>query len=360
MPDIGSAPGIYTARPVIKVAGTEQSALSDGLQQMTIEETADGMLRCEATLANWGNKDNALGYLYFDRSILDFGKSIQIQIGAGDAQGQVFDGRIMALEARFLRKRPPEILILAEDRLQDLRMTRRTRTFEDMSDSDVFRQVASGQGLQASVDVDGPTHKVLAQVNQSDLAFLRERARAVDAELWLSGTSLNVKARNRRQSGDVKLTLGQGLLEFSVIADIANQVTAFTVSGWDISAKDAISYEATDSALAGEVNGFQSGSSILSSAIADRKQQVVHRLPFTQSEAQGLAEHYYRATARRFVTGRGTCEGDARLHIGTQLELDGVGPLFQGKYYVSRVRHIFDSVRGFQTDFEVERPGIGQ
>jgi phage protein D len=208
--------------------------------------------------------------------------------------------------------------------------------------------------------VDGPTHKVLAQVNQSDLAFLRERARAVDAELWLSGTSLNVKARNRRQSGDVTLTLGQGLLEFTVLADLANQVTAFRVSGWDVSAKDSISFEATDSALAGEVNGFQSGSSILASAVAARSQQVVHRLPFTQTEAQGLAEHYYRATARRFVTGHGTAEGDARLHVGTQLQLDGIGPLFEGKYYVTRVRHIFDSVRGFQTDFAVERPGIGQ
>src|SRR5689334_22830308 len=115
MPDLGSAPGIYTARPTIKVAGTEQSALSDGLQQMSIEETSDGMLRCEATFANWGTKDNAVGYLYFDRTILEFGKTIQIQIGAGDAAGQVFDGRIMALEGRYLRKRPAEILIFAED-----------------------------------------------------------------------------------------------------------------------------------------------------------------------------------------------------------------------------------------------------
>ena len=77
--------------------------------------------------------------------------------------------------------------MLAEDRFQDLRMVRRSRTFEDVSDRDVIEQIAGEHGLTTDVDLDGPTYRVLAQVNQSDLAFLRERARAVDAELWLDG-----------------------------------------------------------------------------------------------------------------------------------------------------------------------------
>ena len=254
---------------------------------------------------------------------------------------------------------PPEVLLLAEDRLQDLRMTRRTRTFENISDSDLFQQVASQYGLQTNVDVSGPTHRVLAQINQSDLAFLRERARAVDAELWVEDRTLNVKARNRRNTADLTLSYQQGLHEFSAVADLAGQVSSFTVSGWDVAGKQAIKHKATDSVLSGELNGDSGGSSLLGQIIGTRDQQIVHALPFTSQEAQELAEGSYRRAARKFVTGSGVAEGDARLRVGAKLQLQGLGTLFDGHYYVTQARHAFDGNNGYRTYFSVERPGIG-
>jgi phage protein D len=272
----------------------------------------------------------------------------------------LFEGKLTALEGRYLRERPPEMLVLAEDRLQELRMTRRTRTFEEMSDADLMQQVASQYGLRTEVDVSGPTHKVLAQVNQSDLAFLRERGRAVDAELWVSGDTLHAKARARRGEGDISLTLGRGLLECSVNADIAGQASGYTVTGWDVSGKQAITHRATDSVLGAELNGDQSGSAVLSQALGTRDQQVVHLAPFTTQEAQALAESSYRTGARRFVTASALAEGDARLRVGTTVAMRGLGPLFEGKYYITRSRHVFDLRFGFRTQLSLERPGIGQ
>jgi uncharacterized protein len=360
MPDVGQAPGLYGAVPRLSLDGTAQDGLSGALTTLLVEETDAGLSRCEATFANWGPRGNAAGFLYLDRQVLEFGKTLKVETGAGDAAGAVFEGKIMALEGRYLRQRPPEILALAEDRLQDFRMTRRTRTFENVSDSDIFQQVASGQGLQANVNVNGPTHKSMAQLNQSDLAFLRERARAVDAELWVSGSTLNVESRGSRKANDLTLTYGQGLHEMVVMADLAGQISSFKVSGWDVSGKQPISYKATDSALSGELNGDQSGSTILGQTIAQRDQQVSHRLPADTQEAQSLAEAHFRRTARRFLTGNGVAEGDARLRVGTKLELKGLGQLFEGKYYVTRVRHTFDLAQGYRTAFSVERPGIGQ
>jgi phage protein D len=359
MPDIGVAPGSYTARPTIEVDGTQQPGLSDGLQTMMVEETASGLSRCEASVANWGPKGSSTDFLYFDRQLFDFGKSLKITIGAGSAAGVVFNGKVMGMEGRFLRSKPPELLIMAEDGLQDMRLTRRTRVFENQSDSDLFQQVASAYGMQSNVDVTGPTNKVLAQINQSDLAFLRERARAIDAELWIDDKTLNVKSRNRRNTGDVTLTYGQGLLEFNVLADISNQATGFVVTGWDVSGKQAITHRATDSVLGSELNGDLGGSKVQQTAIGQYDQQIVHDLPFTTQEAQALAESEYRRAARRFVTGTGMCEGDARVQVGTKLLLQALGTLFDGHYYVTRVRHLFDSLHGYRTQFAVERAGIG-
>ncbi len=353
-------PQIYPARPKFFVDGEEKVALSEGLLSLQVEETSAGLYRCEATFANWGAKDGTASFLYFDRQVLDFGKRLRIEAGGGVGAGQVFEGKVTGIEGRFLRERPHELLVFAEDRLQDLRMTRRTRTFEDVSDADLFQQVASQHGLRPDIDVSGPTHKVLAQVNQSDLAFLRERARAVDAELWVSGDTLHVKARSRRHAGDVTLTLGRGLLECAVTADLAGQVSAFSVSGWDVAGKEAISFRATDSALSGELGSDEGGGAILTSTLGDRPQQAVHLVPFTAAEAQALAEAHYRRAARRFVVGNGIAEGDARVRVGAKLALAGVGPLFDGKYYVTRARHLFDARMGFRTQFAAERPGIGR
>ena len=172
MADNGSS-GFKATRPKIIVAGREDTDLSQALLRMSVRETVHGLYSAELRVGNWGPKNNSVGFLYFDRKKLDFGKAVQLKLG----DDLLFDGRVSALEADFGEGRSPELAVLLEDRFQDLRMTRRTRTFNRASDADVIRRVAIDHGLQASVDVQGPTHKVLTQVNESDLAFLRERAR---------------------------------------------------------------------------------------------------------------------------------------------------------------------------------------
>ena len=239
-------------------------------------------------------------------------------------------------------------------------MTRRTRTFGDVSDADVARQIANEHGLSPRVDVTGPTYKVLAQVNQSDLAFLRERARAIDAELWMDGTTLNARLRTKRNGGTLNMSYGNELREFSVLADLAMQRTSVTANGWDVAGKASLSYEATDSIVKGELNGDLSGASVLASALGKRKEALVHTVPFTSQEVQAVAEAFFKMSARRFVVGQGVADADSRLSVGNYVNLRGLGPLFSGKYYLSEVRHLFDGTCGIRTEFTAERPGLGQ
>ncbi|MBZ4417845.1 phage late control D family protein [Myxococcus sp. RHSTA-1-4] len=349
---------LRVARPTLRVDGQEQATLASGLMELSIVETAQGLYRCEATFGNWGPKEGETGFLYFDRALLDFGKAFEVRLGTADV---LFEGRITGLEADYPESAPPTLTVLAEDRLQDLRMTRRTATYADVSDADVLRQVASKHGLTAEVDVQGPTHKVLAQVNQSDLAFLRERCRAVDVELWVEGRTLKAKKRGARATGEApKLGRGNELMAFTVLADLANQRSSVTVSGWSVQDKDAVSHEAGPSVLGAELDGDESGASLLSSKLAERKEAVVHTVPLGSQEAQARAEGLFRQMARRFVVGRGTAQTDARLRVGARVELTGLGPLFSGKYHLAEVKHLFDGARGLRTEFIAERVGLGR
>jgi hypothetical protein len=351
-----TATGIRVSRPTIRIDGTEDTGLSQGLLHLSIHESVQGLYRAEARFGNWGPKNNDTGYLYFDRRKLEFGKAFQVKV----EQDVIADGRISAIEAVFQEGASPEIAVLVEDRFEDLRMTRRTRTFDNMSDADVMNSIANDHGLQPSINASGPTYKVLVQVNQSDLAFLRERARSIDAELWMDDKKLNAQLRSSRNGGTVKLTYGGELLSFTALADLAGQRTSVAVSGWDVSGKSALKYDATDSVISSELNGDTSGVSILQSAFGARKENLAHTVPLNSQEAQSAAESFFKMSARRFVVGHGVAQGNAKMRVGTYVELKSLGPLFDGKYYLSEVHHTFDNATGFRTRFTAERPGIGQ
>jgi phage protein D len=361
MTALADRPLLYPARPTLNVAGQSRPDLATALTALTVCESVDGLYALEATLGNWGTSQGEIGYLYFDRSLLDFGVDIDVEFGAGQAEGPVFSGRITAIEGRFPVSRPPEITILAEDRFQDLRMTRRTRSFDEPDTETVIRQIASDHGLQPDIDVDDITYPVIAQVNQSDLAFARELARTIDAELWIDDNTLHMKARTRRQTEVVELIYGQTLREFQVIADLAHQRSRVSVSGWDPGSKSGIDEEATDTALASEIASLESGASVLSaSGIGERADRLVHQMPTSTNEARAAANARFRRCARRFVVGHGVAEGDARIRVGAGIDLRDLGPLFNGEYYVCECRHTFDQQSGYRTSFTAERPGIGR
>src|SRR6266511_4138515 len=296
----------FVSTPVLAVAGTTNTEAARNLLALTVEETTVGMCWCEARLDNYGFRNDAAGYLYLGRDVLDFGTTFAVTFGPKDSSRRIFQGRISAIQADYPAAEQAQVLVFAEDALQDLRLTRRTRTFNDSSTADVANQLASEHGLTPSIDLDGPTRRVSAQLNQSDLAFLRSLARC------------------------------------------------------DVGAKDAIAETADSSALGAELaSGDTSGSDILSKAFGDRTEHIVRGTPVTSDEARAIARAAYLERARRFVCGTGITGGTPALKVGCRVTLNGLGALFNGAYYVSRTRHMFDLTLGYRTEFDVERAGIG-
>lgn len=345
-------------RPAVNLEDAD--LLAERLLSMVVEETVDGICRCELTFQNW--LTSGTDYLYFDRTTLDFGLPLTVTMTDGLSAGTaIFQGKIMGLEGRYFQGRMPEIAVLADDQLQQIRMTRRTRTFLQTTDSDAISQVISEAGLSASVSITGAAQQqAIVQANQSDLAFILERARANDCEVWIDGTTVNVAPRSSRTGGgEVTLTYGDTLWEFNALGDLAGQTSSVTVTGWDRTGKQLITQTADSSAISSELGSLTGGTSVLESALTSWQEQVVHTTPGSDAEALALAQAIYRRGARRFVTGGGIAEGNPAIRVGSTVTLDGLGTLYSGSYYVVETRHLFDTVLGYRTQFRVERPGIG-
>jgi phage protein D len=346
---------LRSARPVVLVDGEERPQLAGGLLRMRLAESPDGLYQGELAFSNWGPRQGETGYLYFDGT-LDFGQRLQVKLD-GDS---LFDGRISAIEGRYAPASPPEIVVLAEDRLQDLRMTRRTRVFEDQSDADILRRIASDHGLTADVDVAGPTHAAVAQLNETDLGFLRARARLSGWELWVEDRTLKARPRSARRTGPLGFDLGGALRRFRVTADLAGQASRAQVGGWDRASKQALTGSDDGGALAGEVGNGRSGFAVLGEKLGQRVEKVAHLQPVNAGEADALARAWFAQMARRFVRGHGECETRAGLHVGARVGLHGLGPLFEGDYDVVGVEHLFDATNGLRSLVEVERAWVGR
>src|SRR5690349_21481508 len=137
MPDMGTNTGTNSVRPATTVVGQDNASLAVGLLSLVVVETSERCRPRGAIVGKRGNGGCSVDFLHVGRQTRDFGKRWQIKLGSGSSAQTIFDGRIMGLQADFPQGDSARtITVLAEDRFQDLRMTRRTRTFDQVSDGD--------------------------------------------------------------------------------------------------------------------------------------------------------------------------------------------------------------------------------
>jgi len=348
------------AGPVFEIDDDVKADLARDIVRLEIEETTAGLKTLTAYLVAQGRASGSgeQEQLYLDGSVVDFGKKISVVLGATPAAHKVFSGWISGLEANFQEGKDPEVVVFAEDKLMKLRMTRRMKTYENMSDADIASAIAAEHGLTPAVDADGPTYDVVQQWNQSDLAFLRERAREIQAEIWVEDETLHFKSRSKRTATELTLVQGNHLVSVRARADLAHQRTKVKVSGYDATQREHIDEEAGGDAIQAEVSEGMTGPAVLERAFGERVSYRVREAPLKSGEASDRARAEMLRRARAFVTVVATTRGSADMVVGSKLKLEGTGHPFEGSgYYVTRVCHTYDS-SGFRTHFEAERATI--
>lgn len=360
MPDaLATRDPIYRARPTLRFSGEPDDRATELVQTMTMDEGEGGMRALELGLSNWSSTRDGGAELAFDASRnLRLGGEIEVYGGEVDEPRELFRGHITGLESRHERGQPPELVVLAEDALVAARMVRRSRVFTDASPADLVREVASGLSLQPVIaGLDAPV-ATWAQVDETDLAFLRRLLARLDGDVQVVGTELHASPRAEVQRARITLTLEEDLHAVTVCADLADQVTSLSVRGWDAGRGQAVKAEVRQGANLGPGRG-RDGTTLLRDSLGDRAENLGHVAVGSQDEAQALAESAFDRRARRFVRATGVTEGNPNLRVGVHLTLSGLGQRFDNEYYVVSTRHRFDLLEGYRTEFTAECAYLG-
>ena len=359
MPETALSPlTLYTARPTIRVNGVEEERVTGLLTGMDLLEQEEGLSALELQFTNIATETSGSADLAFeDEASLKLGARLAVYSGEESGPTEIFSGVITGLEADFPADGAPTLTALAEDRLQQARMKRRTRTFEEKSLADIARGVASDLGLTPKITGFSDTLGTEVQMNESDLAFLRRLLARYDGDVQVVANELHVSPRGDVRRNAVELALHGQLRRATVLADLSHQVNEVTVTGWDPARGARVSGRSTG-AHRGPGRG-RSGADLLPDALARRSHQIGHLAAATNDEASAIAEAAFDRRQRRFVTVEGTAEGNPAVRVGSHVTLTGLGPRFDNIYYVTRCRHRYDLALGYETDFTGECAFLG-
>ena len=349
---------VYSAVPTVQIGGQLNDKVTAQLLGMKMCEHEGGMSNLELRFSNFGSFAGGIGDQVFeDGAILKLGADVVVYAGLVTAPTEIFRGKITALEAVFSFEGPPELLVLAEDALQAARMNRSTKTWSNVSLSDIVGAIAGNVGLTpVSTGLD-TTIGTEQQLNESDLHFLRRLLARYDADLQVVGTELHATPRSQSQRNTLELDMNSQLHQVHVIADLAHQATQVTATGWDYVQGQTISVTSQTSAP-GPGSG-QTGSYWLGQAWGSRSEQLSQYATLDQADAQALVDAEFAQRSRRFVVARGVAEGNPSLRVGSYLTLTGLGPRFSNTYYTTAAVHRFDPAKGYATEFTAECAYLG-
>lgn len=353
---LDNPPPIVSARPTVRIDGMELPLLSAAIERMRVREAIGLHASLELTLRDTlPRAGGGAGYGATSASPLRLGAAVKVYAGETATPREIFDGRITALEAEVGPHTTPLFTVLADDHLFAARKTRRSRTFEAASPADVLRAIAGEHGLTAEIraGLDAPVTD-WAQVNETDLAFLRRVLSAVDADAQVVGRVVQAGPIGRDARTTRELRFGRNLLRGRFTADLAEQAREARVNGFDPLTGEAVLGSADDAAFAAGALGPGSGgtgAAALAGMGVGVRVDIGHRGAMSAEEATLLARASYAARARRFLRADATAQGDASLRVGSHVRIQGVNPRFENTYAVVEATHRFDRESGYLTDF---------
>lgn len=349
---------VYNARPTLRLDGQESVRLNALLRRMDMREQEGGLAALELCFANWESSESGgAGYAFEDEALLKLGARISVHAGAVSAPQEIFRGRISALELALCGDGAPELVVLAEDALQGARLQRRIQVHEHLKIADLVPSVAASLSLTPHVTGFTDDIGTWVQFNESDLAFLRRLLRRYDGDLQVVGADLQVSPRAEVRRNAIELQFGGQLQRVRVSADLAHQVTAVSVSGWNARDGAAVQARATSAEL-GPGSG-RSAAQLLADTFGEREEHIGHLAVATDAEARAIAAAAFAERARGFVRVDGRAQGNPALRVGSELTLAHVSPRFDNRYYVTRCCHRYDLADGYVTDFGAESAYLG-
>jgi phage protein D len=313
----------------------------------------------EMSLNNWndGSDGGERGFKYSDDDTrITLGQEVSLKMGYRDAPQlvEMMVGEITAFDPQFPAGGGPTVAVRGFDRLHRWRNAPRSFNWKNKTDSEIASEIAARHNMPVTVDDTRVKHRHVPQHNMDDVAFLLERAKRINFELFVRNDVLHFTETREGQEPSLTLEWGKSLISFSPSLTLAKQVSKVTVRSWHPKEGRLIEKSVDRAKLAKQGSGKNAGQ-VLDEALGEKKEEIITSdQVLSDEEAERLAESVLLRSSYAFVTGQGQTMGLPALRAGTNIRLTGLGKRFEGNYYVTESTHRIDG-SGYTTSFGVRK-----
>ena len=259
-----------------------------------------------------------------DANPLKLGAKIEIKAGdmGANTTESIFKGQIAAVEPEFT---PQGVVISARayDDAHKLNRQKKSRTFQQMSASDMARKVVGEAGLAAGeIKSTSVVHEFFQQSNETDWDFLWRLALMHDYEVVVTDGKLNFRPANVSAGSAVALRWGENLQTFRPRMSGIQQVDKVEVRAWDPKAKKVVNGSASSPTTTSKP-GVQR--SAVAKDLGGGTTVVTDRVATSTAEANEIAKSTLQRMADAYFEADGVAIGNPKIKAGCKVKVEGVG-----------------------------------
>lgn len=263
------------------------------------------------------------------------GNEIEISAGYHFEEEVIFKGIIIKQNLK-IRTDHSLLIVECKDVLVKLTVGRKSKYFIDKKDSEIIEEIVSVYTIENEIESTDVQHKEMVQFNVTDWDFCVLRAQVNGKVCIANDGTLTVKSPGYDGDEVETVAFGATLLDFEAEMDARTQLSGVTGYSWDYAAQELVEAEAAAPSvnLNGNIPSGDLASVINAGNVALRSGGAT---PVDELQQWVDAKALFSKLAK--VRGRVKFQGIPAVKPDTILKIEGVGDRFNGKVYVSGVRH---------------------
>lgn len=290
------------------------------------------------------------------------GVEIEVTAGYHSDEVSIFKGIIVKHSLKIRNSGSPALILDCRDVAVKMTIARKSKYFYNMKDSEAVEQIAGTYAIETDIEDTAVQHEDIVQFDCTDWDFIVTRMEANGKLCLLDAGKLTVKKPDTSGSTVLDVVFGSTIIEFDAELDARNQYQALKAKSWDYSTQAVTTVDAEEPAL--EENG-NLASSDMGTALSIAEYDLFSGEDVPEDELQHLANARLQKARLSRCRGRVKFRGYGSVNPGDMINLGGVGDRFNGKVYVSGVRHeitggkwITDVQFGLSNDMFAAQPGV--
>ncbi|HZL09945.1 MAG TPA: type VI secretion system tip protein VgrG [Prolixibacteraceae bacterium] len=264
------------------------------------------------------------------------GKEIEIKAGYSSDEKTLFKGIVIKHSIR-VRNKNSVLIIECKDKAVKMTAACKNKYSLDTKDSDIIEELIDSYGLDKDVASTTVTHKQIVQYNCTDWDFMLCRA-DVNGLLCIANDG-KLSVAPPEFSGDTALTIQYGATIHNLDAEIDARLQYKSIKGsvWNYTDQELV--KDTEAEDPGVPDAGNLSADTLADVIGESEYRLFNSAKIEEPELQAWVNAAMMKNRLAKIRGKVTTDGTADVLSGQLIQLNGVGERFEGKLFVSGIRH---------------------